>query len=115
MRDGRTRGWWLVAALTLCSTRTGAQSMAQGLAGVVRDSASRGIAGATVEVRNSETGGVVRTSTTPTGRYAVLGLPVGGPYTVRARRVGFEPTERAGVTLTRGEPWQLPLGVRLGR
>ncbi len=114
MKDGCTRGWWLVAALTLCSTRTGAQSMAQGLAGVVRDSASRGIAGATVEVRNSETGYVVRTSTTPTGRYAVLGLPIGGPYTVRARRVGFEPTERAGVTLTIGSRVQVDLKLRTG-
>ncbi|WP_306521401.1 TonB-dependent receptor, partial [Gemmatimonas sp.] len=114
-----TRGWWFVNAILLCASRADAQSMAQGLSGVVHDNANRGIASATVEVRNTETGYLVRTSTTATGRYAVLGLPVGGPYTVRARRVGYEPSERTGITLTTGSRVQVDLtlgtsGTRLG-
>ncbi|NCW44486.1 MAG: carboxypeptidase regulatory-like domain-containing protein [Gemmatimonadaceae bacterium] len=106
-------------AILLCASRADAQSMAQGLSGVVHDNANRGIASATVEVRNTETGYLVRTSTTATGRYAVLGLPVGGPYTVRARRVGYEPSERTGITLTTGSRVQVDLtlgtsGTRLG-
>jgi len=88
--------------------------MAQGLAGVVRDNASRAITGVTVEVRNTETGYVVRTTTNATGRYAILGLPVGGPYTVRARRVGYEPQERTGVTLTLGSRVQVDLTLHTG-
>ena len=102
----------LVVALLLCVRPVGAQSTAQGVVGVVRDSARTVLAGVSLEVRNAETGYVVQTRTAPTGRYAVLGLPVGGPYTVRARRVGYEPAERTGVMLTIGARVQVDLVLR---
>ena len=92
----------LMIALALCTTRVTAQGAAQGIVGVVQDSAGAGLPGVTVEIRNVETGYLVTTGTSTTGRYAVLGLPVGGPYSVRAKRIGFEPAERSGLMLTIG-------------
>lgn len=92
----------LLALLLLPLSRTDAQSLAQGIVGAVRDSSGSGIPSVSVEVRNAQTGYVVRTITGAGGHYAVLGLPVGGPYAVRVRRVGYEPAEQRNLVITLG-------------
>lgn len=94
----------VLGMLTLVTSAryAGGQSAPQGIAGTVRDSAGIPLIAAAVEVRNSETGYVVRVATGRSGRYALLGLPVGGPYVVRVRKLGFEPAERTGIVLTMG-------------
>lgn len=109
----RARSWLLSLALTVFGTFGGtlasplvadasAQQTAQGVTGVVRDAAGNALAGVTVEVRNAETGYVVRTTTATSGRYAIFGLPSGGPYLVRVRRLGLAPAERGGIVVTGG-------------
>ena len=55
-----------------------------------------------VEAKHAETGYLARVVSGEGGRYAFLGLPLGGPYTVVARRLGFRPLSRTGITLTIG-------------
>jgi hypothetical protein len=61
------------------------------------------VPGATVVVRNEATGLTVRRVTGADGRYAAAQLPLGGPYTVSARRLGFQPAAQRGVTLRLGD------------
>ena len=49
---------------------------------------------------NRSTGYSNAATTRSTGVYFVQGLEVGGPYTVRVRRIGFEPVERTDISVT---------------
>src|SRR3982751_2977291 len=60
------------------------------------------IADVLVTVRNMSTGFVSSVRTTPAGQYVFAQLPLGGPYDVTARRVGFEPVTKSGYRLTLG-------------
>jgi hypothetical protein len=67
------------------------------ITGTVADASGAGIEGAQIQIINvasgTSTGGLTRRN----GLYLVQGLEVGGPYTVRVRRIGFEPVERTGI------------------
>ncbi|MFN8670119.1 MAG: TonB-dependent receptor [Gemmatimonadaceae bacterium] len=79
-----------------------AQGTAAGIAGIVRDASGMPLGGITIEARHEATGYVARITTTASGRYLLLSLPLGGPYTVRSRAVGFRVAERRDITLTIG-------------
>ena len=55
-----------------------------------------------VMVRNTSTGFASFTRSSAAGQYAFAQLPLGGPYDVTARRVGFEPITKTGFRLTLG-------------
>lgn len=65
------------------------------MSGFVTDSAGNGVLGAQIEITNRTTGFTVRTTSREGGRYNAQGLETGGPYTVIARRIGFEPATRS--------------------
>lgn len=83
-----------------------APGLAQGtdasIRGQVTDSSGSPVTGATVELRNLASGftSVVRTS--QDGRYTANQLPLGGPYRVLARALGYRATSREGITLNIG-------------
>ena len=79
-----------------------AQSTASGIYGTVRDSLGRPLSAVVIEARDGATGYVQRSETGVSGRFILLGLPLGGPYAVRARRLGFISSARDGITLTIG-------------
>ena len=79
-----------------------AQSAVAGIAGTVRDSIGGPLDRVAVEARHGQTGYVARAVTNAAGRYALLGLPLGGPYAVQARRVGQRAETRSGIALTIG-------------
>jgi hypothetical protein len=79
-----------------------AQTVDASILGSVRDSAGAGVAGAVVTARNTVTGVESRGATTSTGRFAFLELPLGGPYTITVRRLGFRPETRSAYRLTLG-------------
>lgn len=62
--------------------------------------------GALVRVVNGATGYVTQTAT-QRGRFAVLGLQVGGPYSVVVRGLGYRAEQRDSVFLTVGQQLQL--------
>ncbi len=82
------------------------------LSGLVRD-ADGVLPGATVIVRNMDTGVTRQTVVGQNGRYTVDGLP-SGRYDVRAELTGFKPGVREGVTLSVGESRSLDFTLQVG-
>ncbi len=99
----------LTAALSLFfmaskATTAGAQGITSGaVSGFIRDTDGNGLVGAQVTITNRTTGYVVRTTTREGGRYDVQGLESGGPYTVAARRIGFQPGDRDNIMIQLGQ------------
>lgn len=80
--------------------RLESQTTTSGIGGTIRDSTGAVVANVTVEARHRASGYVARTATNSAGRYTLLGLPLGGPYIVQARRVGFIAAVSERVLLT---------------
>src|ERR1700737_4883133 len=98
----RTLG--ILILLALCRTAPlAAQSADAVITGEVRAKGAP-LAGASVTVRNEATGFQQLRVTGADGRYTAAQLPLGGPYTVTARRIGYRPATRDG--------FRLPLGAR---
>lgn len=76
------------------------------ISGVVRDSSGDAVSGATVAVRQIETGATRTLSTTADGRFAAPSVPV-GDYIVSVTHAGFAGQERNGINLTVGQSLQL--------
>ncbi|HEY5086185.1 MAG TPA: carboxypeptidase regulatory-like domain-containing protein, partial [Gemmatimonadaceae bacterium] len=94
----------MVALGTAAASRVAAQGVTTGgIAGIVTSPAGAGIEGAQVLVVNTATGGRVGGRTRANGLFTILGLEVGGPYTITVRRIGFQPTQRIGVTVPLGQ------------
>jgi hypothetical protein len=89
-----------------------AQTADASILGSVRDSAGRGLAGATVVARNGETGVQWSVTTSATGRFAFLQLPLGGPYIVTARRIGYRSESRSGYALSLGSRVIVDIALR---
>jgi len=88
----------------LLAATVAANADAQGIttgaiSGFVTDSAGNGIVGAQIQISNRTTGSSSRTTSREGGRYLVQGLEVGGPYTIVARRIGFNPDTRENVSI----------------
>src|SRR5258705_13357491 len=97
----------VAAAITVCvllgaAPRLRAQTSDGAILGSVRDSAGAPVVAATITARNAATGGSSSMLTNSAGRFAFVQLPLGGPYAVTVRRIGFLPEERDGYVLTLG-------------
>jgi len=95
-----------ILVLLAASTLASAQIVGGTIAGVVNDSSGASIGGATVVVRQLETG-VTRTLTTSAdGRFAAPSVPV-GEYSVKVSHDGFQDDEQVGINLAIGQSLQL--------
>ncbi|MGA8531183.1 MAG: carboxypeptidase-like regulatory domain-containing protein, partial [Acidobacteriaceae bacterium] len=83
------------------------------LSGVVTDSSGASIAGASVDVRDVNTGADRIAVTSPAGQYQVLSLPV-GDYTITARHAGFADQVRTGIHLAVGQEATVNLQLGVG-
>ena len=92
-------------ALVTLATSARAQAVDAVILGTVREASGARIADATITARNTETGVEWTVRTTSTGQFAFVRLPLGGPYSVTARRVGYRAERRDG--------YQLSLGTRI--
>ncbi len=79
-----------------------AQIVGGTIAGTIHDSAGAAVTGATVTVRQTDTGATRTLLTGSDGRYAAPSVPV-GPYTVSAAHDGFQPQEQTGIVLAIGQ------------
>ena len=101
-----------VAALFFGATSAMAQGTTTGaIGGLVTDAEGRPAPNARIEITNPSTGFLVRGLTRDNGRYFIQSLEVGGPYTVTARRIGFEPVTRSNVIVQLGQT--TPVDVQL--
>ena len=69
---------------------------------MVRDSAGSPLGSTTIELIYRPTGYRIRATANDAGRFAFFGLPLGGPVTLTARRLGYQAIERSGLTFTIG-------------
>ena len=83
-----------------------AQIVGANLNGSVHDASGTSVSGATVVVRQVETGATRTLATDSEGRFFAPSVPV-GPYTVSAAHDGFETQQQTGITLTVGQSLQL--------
>lgn len=91
----------LPALVLFGASSLSAQGVTTGaIAGTVTSQQGAAIADAQIQIINSATGYSAGATTRENGYYFVQGLEVGGPYTVRVRRIGFQPVERAGIMVT---------------
>ncbi len=91
----------MLAMLAGGTTNLAAQGTTTGaINGTVTDAQGQPVESAQIQVINRSTGYSSSTSTRSGGIYYVQGLETGGPYTVRVRRIGFQPAERNDVIVT---------------
>ena len=89
-------------ALPLQSTRAQGVTGAE-LHGTVSTSRGLAIPGALMTLVNSSTGLRMRSVARGQGEFFFDNVPVGGPYRLEARSIGYEPTTISGVTLHLGD------------
>ena len=81
--------------------------------GAVNDSSGAAIPGATVTIKNTETGETRTLTTNETGKFEAGALPV-GHYEVRAIKGGFRENATTGVTLVVGQREEVTLTLQIG-
>jgi len=100
--------------LALVAVSTGlAQEYRGTILGRVTDPSAAPIAGASVEVRNVETGVVTRSTSNEAGNYQVPFL-LPGEYTVSVEHTGFKKLERQNVRVLTNQPVTVDLTLLLG-
>ncbi|MGH7532932.1 MAG: carboxypeptidase-like regulatory domain-containing protein, partial [Gemmatimonadales bacterium] len=104
-RSRRAAAWAIVAALAAWSAGPLA---AQGVTsaavqGKVTQAGGQPVEGATVIITNTSTGLRFQVQTRAGGRYTLENVAPGGPYSISARGVGFQPNTLSGVQLSLGQ------------
>ncbi len=101
-----------VAATLLAQPSAGQSRSTAALRGNVLQEDGSAVVGAIVEVRDERTGATRQVLTGPEGRFLILQLQAGGPYTLRVRALGFGEREVAGLQLQAGDAF--PIEVVMG-
>jgi len=83
------------------------------ISGVVTDSVGGAVAGATVSIKNAETGAARTLSTDEGGRFNASSLTVGS-YGITVEKAGFQSNSRTGIGLVVGQHEELTFVLRLG-
>jgi hypothetical protein len=83
------------------------------ISGRIEDASGGGVSGASVTLKNLETGAVRKVTAGETGDFRALALPV-GPYQVRAEKPGFKTQIRDGVTLVVGQEAVVEMRLEIG-
>jgi hypothetical protein len=103
----------VVSVLFIGGSAADAQVITATISGTVSEASQAVVPGATVEVKNIDTG-LVRTGVTDgQGRYRVPNLPV-GPYAVQVSLTGFRTELRSGITLTVGREAVVDFVLQVG-
>ena len=102
----------VMAAVVLASAR--AQKTDASLSGIVQDATGAGVQGATISIKNLETGTRREIETDSDGRYHAPSLAV-GRYELTADKTGFRMEHRTGITLVVGQQAEVDLTLRVGR
>ncbi len=104
-----------VSLLLLAAASLSAQGVTTGaIAGTVTNQQGAAVGDAQVQITNRSTGYTSAATTRENGYYFVQGLEVGGPYTVRVRRIGYEPSETNDVRVTLSRTTRVDVTIRQG-
>jgi hypothetical protein len=95
-------------ALTSSATAVVAQETSAAVRGAVTANGNP-VAGATVTITHVPSGSVSSMKTGAEGAFSLSGLRPGGPYTVTVAADGFTDTTISGISITVGQPYNLPI------
>ena len=110
-RSIRALAWFTLLSL---SGSFWGQIVGGSVVGTVRDSSGAAIPGATVEIRNTETGATRVLISDTSGRYAAPSVPV-GPYAVSASKEGFTTQTQTGLRLVVGQSAVVDIALSIGQ
>ena len=97
------KSFCLITSLLFPLRTLSAQTTDAAILGVAHDSVGTPLVDVAVEATNTSTGFIVRSTTNSAGRFAFFQLPLGGPYIITARRIGYAPSQYPGITLGLGD------------
>ncbi len=84
----------------LMGTEVHAQGITTGgITGFVTDASGAPLEGVQIAITNATTGFTQRAISREGGRFTLTSLEVGGPYTLDARRIGYQPHTRTGIQI----------------
>src|SRR2546428_806654 len=93
-----------ILALVLPARPVAAQGITTGaLVGRIVEEGGARVPGVSLVLTNPSTGQRYVGQSRADGRFNIENVAVGGPYTLRARLIGFQPTERADITIPLGQ------------
>ena len=113
-RNKRLACVYVILLGILPASPTRAQGAAGAITGTVTDQTTGVMPGATVTIRNDDTGTTRELITNEHGRFRAPDLPP-GPYTVIATLSGFQTVERRGIILTVGREAVIDFAMGVGR
>jgi hypothetical protein len=103
---------WITVALWIASTCVQAQT--QSISGTVLDPSAAAIAGAQVQIRNTNTGATINVTADEQGRYTAPQLGI-GEYEVQVTAPGFQTAVRRGVPVTVGSQNVVDFTLQVGQ
>jgi hypothetical protein len=112
-----SRSIWKLAFILLMGLGLGNPLCGQigaSISGTITDLTGGALAGASVTVKNLETGAARNIAADEAGRYIASSLEV-GLYEVRAEKEGFSAEVRTGITLAVGQQAEVDLTLRVGQ
>ena len=98
---------FIASALMLVAAAANAQVTTSAMAGQVSDTAGDDVIGATIRVTHEPSGTTYNAVTNADGRWAIQGMRVGGPYTVKISYIGYGERDYKGIRLALGETYNL--------
>ena len=107
------RKLWAAVCLFAMVSLTFAQGDRGTITGTVADPAGAVVAGAAIEARNVDTGGVYPSQTTTTGNYTLSQLPA-GTYEVSVNVPGFKRYVRQGIVVQVAQVLRVDVGLEVG-
>ncbi|WP_321473895.1 TonB-dependent receptor [uncultured Paludibaculum sp.] len=102
-----------VLALVLLGLSPAAWSQTAQITGRVSDPTDASVPGATITIRNTETG-IQRDAESNSEGYFVAPLLTRGAYEIRVQQTGFKPVVRSKITLDEGQVLRLDFRLELG-
>jgi len=102
-----------IACLTLLAANVVAQSIYGTLTGIVADPSQSVVAGATVKLRDEQSGSQRETVTNAEGFYTFVSVPPGG-YELTVSSPGFETHKQTGIAILGGDKINVNVGMLLG-
>ena len=101
----------LAALMLVTAAAVNAQITTSSMAGQVSDTDGEDIIGATIRVTHEPSGTTYNAVTNADGRWAIQGMRVGGPYTVKISYIGYAERDYTGINLQLGETYNLNASI----
>lgn len=98
---------FLASTLMMTAVAASAQVTTSSMSGQVTDNGGEDVIGATIRVTHEPSGTTYNAVTNTDGRWAIQGMRVGGPYSVKISYIGYGEKDYKGIKLALGETYNL--------